>query len=150
MSDDHRTPEWWRALPTWIQVLTLALWLPGVVAHELVHGLTAARWADWSLDWDEIACRYEWQTRHPAPRAATQIAPLVVGSALTVALLATVAGQPGSLLGAGIGAYIAVNLAVFTVASAADLVGFVTAILAWALGERYPAETDTDTPSNHG
>lgn len=145
MSNEPRTPRWWRSLPTWIQVLVLVSWLPGAVAHELIHALVAHRWSDWRFDWDAIAVRYDWATDHPAPRAATQIAPLVVGLALTVGLLATVAGQPGTIVGAGIGAYIGLNLAILTAASAADLVGFAVAVWAWATGQRYHTQQE-ETP----
>jgi hypothetical protein len=118
-------------------VLTLTLWLPGVVAHELTHALTAHRWAAWSLDWDAIATEFEWESGHPAPRLATYIAPLVLGSALTVGTLAAVAGQPGITVSAGVVAYAGVNLAVYTIASVADLVGAINALAAWTRGQTF-------------
>jgi hypothetical protein len=132
-----RTPRWWRALPTWIQLLVLSLWLPGVVAHELTHALAARRWADSELDWDVIGCRHHWETGHPAPRALAAIAPLLLGSALTVGLVATVAGEPGTVVGAGLWAFVLVNLGVYTVASLADLVTFAVAMWATVTGRRY-------------
>lgn len=142
---ESRTPDWWRSLPTWIQVLTLVCWLPGVVLHELTHAVVAHRWADWVVDWDAIGVELAWRTSHPAPRAASAIAPLVIGSALTVLVFATVVGQPGTIVGLALVAFLGVNLAIYTVASVADLLGFLVATWAWATGQRYANDA---TPSS--
>jgi len=126
-----RTPCWWRALPTWVQVLWLTTWLPGAVCHELTHALVAEPWASPTLDFDEIACRFEWDGDHYLARAVAYIAPLVVGSALTVGLWLTVAGRPGSVVGVAVAAYVYVNLAVYTVASAVDVHRFAVYLFAW-------------------
>jgi len=132
-----RTPRWWRALPTWAQVLWLATWLPGAVAHELTHALAATPWASTTLDFDEIACRFEWDGDHYLARAVAYIAPLVVGSALTVGLWLTVAGRPGSVVEVAIAAYVYANLGVYTVASAVDCHRFGVYLIAW-----YRSRTD--------
>jgi hypothetical protein len=126
-----RTPRWWRALPTWVQVLWLTTWLPGVVAHELTHAITARPWASATLDLDAIACRFEWEGDHYLARAVAYIAPLVVGSALTVGLWLTVAGRPAGVIEVAIAAYVYVNLGVYTVASAVDLHRFAAYLFAW-------------------
>jgi len=129
-----RTPRWWRALPTWTQVLWLSTWLPGVVAHELTHALAAEPWASSTLDFDAVACRFEWDGDHYLARAVAYIAPLVVGSALTVGLVLTVAGQPGTVVPLAVLAYIVINLALYTVASVADLLGALTWVARWWQG----------------
>ncbi|WP_251342435.1 hypothetical protein [Haloplanus halophilus] len=116
-----RTPGWWRALPTWAQALWLSAWLPGAVAHELTHALVARPWGAARLNWDEVACDIEWDGDDYLGRAVAAIAPLVVGSALTVGLWLTVAGRPGSIIGLAVSAYAILNLAIYTVASAVDL-----------------------------
>jgi hypothetical protein len=126
-----RTPRWWRALPTWAQALWLATWLPGVVAHELTHALAAAPWASTALDFDEVACRFQWDGDHYLARAVAYIAPLVVGSALTVGVFLTVAGRPAGIIEVAIAAYVYVNLGVYTVASAVDLHRFCGYLIAW-------------------
>lgn len=128
-------------------MLTLACWLPGVVAHELTHALVAKPWARTSLNWDDVACEFDWRTGHPAPRLVAYIAPLVVGSALTVGSVAAVTGQPGLTLSIGLAAYATVNLLVYTVASLADLMGVATAAIALATGRRYA--TDQSTGDHH-
>lgn len=147
MAENARTPRWWRALPTWIQVLVLTCWLPGVVTHELTHAVVAHWWAQTRFDWDVIGCEHHWQTGHPAPRALTAIAPLLLGSALTVGSLAVLSAEPGIALGAGVWAYLLINLAVFTLASLADIVEFVVAAWAWLTGRRF-ASTDGDSNVN--
>jgi len=133
-----RTPAWWRALPTWAQVVILSLLLPGVVAHELTHILVARPWGRGRIDWDTIACELEWHSDHPAPRAAAHIAPLVGGYALGVGVLAVAIGQPGISVHAGLLAYASVNWLAYTVASVTDLVVCLHYLGAW-----YRSRTDT-------
>jgi|GEM_PF-4889935 len=136
-----RTPRWWRALPTWAQALWLATWLPGAVAHELTHAICAEPWAATRIDFDEIACEFEWDGDHYLARAVAYIAPLVVGSALTVGIWLTVAGQPGSVVEVAVAAYVYVNLGVYTVASAVDLHRFVVFLAAWYRTRTTPTTT---------
>ncbi len=131
MSVDHRTPNWWRSLPTWTQAVILSLLLPGVVAHELTHILVAQPWGSGSIDWDHIACELEWRSDRPAPRAAAMIAPLVGGYALGVGIVAVALGQPGITVHTGLLAYASVNWLAYTVASVADLATFVRYVAAW-------------------
>jgi hypothetical protein len=144
MTDQPRTPAWWRALPSWSQATILALLLPGVVAHELTHALVAHPWGEWSLDWDAIACEVEWHSEHPAPRAASHIAPLVGGYALAVGAVAAVLGRPGITIHAGLLAYVSVNWLLFTVATVADLRLFLSALQAWKDGYRFRTVRDTE------
>ena len=69
-----RTPSWWRALPTTVQVVVLLVLMPGVVLHEATHATLAWPWIDVKWRWDEIAVDLYGADRAP---------PLVV----TVALL---------------------------------------------------------------
>lgn len=119
-----RTPDWWRALPTWTQAVILSVLLPGVVLHELTHILVAQPWGSGVIDWDGIACELRWRSDHPAPRAAAHIAPLVGGYALGVGALAVVIGQPGITIHTGVLAYASVNWLCYTVASVADAAVF--------------------------
>ena len=138
MADAHRTPAWWRALPSWSQVLILALLLPGVVAHELTHAIVAQPWGETSMDWDEIAFEVEWSSPHPGPRAAAHIAPLVSGYAFAVGALAAVLGWPGLTIHAGILAYVSVNWLYYTAASFTDVAVALAFARAWRRGERLP------------
>jgi hypothetical protein len=140
---DHRTPAWWRALPTWAQATILALLLPGVVAHELTHALVATPWGSTSLDWDEIAFIAEWDSPHPAPRAASHIAPLVSGYAVAVGVLAIALGQPGITVDAGLLAYCSVNWLAYTVASLSDIRMALAYFRAWRAGERFDTYTQS-------
>lgn len=137
-----RTPAYWRALPSWAQATILALLLPGVVAHELTHALVAAPWGNWQLDWDEIACIVQWESGHPAPRAASHIAPLVAGYALAVGAVAAVIGQPGITIHTGLLAYVSVNWLAYTAATVADLRLFLSALQAWRRGQRFSTTGD--------
>lgn len=130
-----QTPEWWRSLPTWAQVLILTLLLPGVVAHEMTHALAAAMWARTSLDWDAIAFEAEWTSPHPAPRAAAHIAPLVAGYAAAVGVFAVIIGRPEFSMHSGIFAYVSVNWLAYTVASISDVRVCLQYLIAWKRGE---------------
>jgi hypothetical protein len=138
-----RTPRWWRALPTWAQALWLATWLPGAVAHELTHALVASPWASTTLDWDEIACEFAWDGDHYLARSAAYIAPLVVGSALTVGVWLTVLGRPAGVVEVAIAAYVYVNLGIYTIASAVDLHRCGVYLVAW-YRTRPTANTETN------
>lgn len=131
MTDQPRTPPWWRALPSWAQVLILSTLLPGVVAHEFTHALVAGPWGTWDFDWDDIAVEVTWQTNHPAPRIASHVAPLVAGYAFAVGALAVVLGMPRFSMHAGLLAWISVNWLVFTVASIPDVRNALEAIVVW-------------------
>lgn len=133
MSDDDtpRTPRWWRALPTWVQAVWLAAWLPGVVAHELTHWVVAHGAGDPALDFDRIACEMPQRTSRPLVLALGYIAPLLVGTALTVSLVFVLAGQPGTVVGLAVACYVGVNLALYTLASVLDLLGAATWVARW-------------------
>jgi hypothetical protein len=131
---EPRTPRWWRALPTWVQAVWLATWLPGVVAHELTHWLVAHGAGDPALDFDRVACEMPQRTSRPLVLALSFIAPLLVGSLLSTSLVLVLAGQPGTVVPLAVLAYVALNLGLYTLASLADLLGAATWVARWWRG----------------
>lgn len=76
----NSTPSWWRETSTHVQVVLLALFLPGVLLHELTHAVVASPFADVDIVWGAVAVDMEW--RPSTPRGAVAIAhlaPLLVG-----------------------------------------------------------------------
>lgn len=117
-ADTAPTPAWWRRRSTRTQLVLLATLLPGVLLHELTHGLVARPWADVEYRWDLVAVDLHW--RPGTPRwavAAAHLAPLAVGwVAGFAALLAALAGHTVTLLLAHVPVvvYVLLNWAFYT------------------------------------
>jgi hypothetical protein len=95
---------------------------PAVIAHELVHGLIADRWADVEIDWSEPAAWMYWPQEPPtAGYLAAFLAPMVVGyaGAAGVGLAALSVGWPSLPLGVWI--WIGANWLYFSFPTASDL-----------------------------
>lgn len=93
--DDAPTPGWWRRLATPSQLVLLAVFLPGVLAHELTHAVAAWPWGRPRFQWDHLAVDLHWRPETPQRAVwAAHLAPFLAGWAVgLVALAAALDGQ---------------------------------------------------------